>query len=154
MKQYTETLHLDLPPETVFATVVDPESQAGRFMKVEVVEETPDGVGTTLRYFYRLLGMSLGGGTYTYTEFVPNQRFAWEFSGGPEMLLTGGPVSSTMTFEPADGGTDVTVRSEFETRIPVVNDLAREIMMWSWRRRDLPRWKAEIERRAKVGTEA
>jgi uncharacterized protein YndB with AHSA1/START domain len=154
MKEYTETLHLDVPPEVAFATVVDPESQAGRFMKVEVVKETPDGVGTTLRYYYRMLGMRLGGGTYTYTEYVPNERFKWEFSGGPEMLLTGGPVSSTLTFEPADGGTDVTVRPEFETRIPVVNDLARGIMLWSWRNRDLPKFKAAIEKRARVGASA
>ncbi len=29
-----------------------------------------------------------------------------EFSGGPEMLRMGGPVSSTFTSEPAGGGTD------------------------------------------------
>ena len=154
MKDYTATFHVDVPPEKVFATVVDPESQQSRFMKVEVVEETPDGVGTTLRYYYRLLGMRLGGGTYAYSEYVPGQRFKWEFSGGAEMVLTGGPVSSTWTFEPVDGGTDVTVCPEFKTRIPVVNHVARGIMMWSWRTRDLPRFKAEIETRAKVGVKA
>ena len=150
MKQFTETLHLDVPPETAFATVVDPETQAGRFMKVEVVEETPDGVGTTLRYYYRLLGMRLGGGTYTYSEYVPNKQIKMEFSQGLESLVTGGPVSSTFTFEAADGGTDVIIHPEFETRIPVVNDLARGILLWSWRTRDLPKFKAEIEKRAKA----
>lgn len=150
VKQYTETVHVDVPAETVFDIVVDPDAQQGRFMKVEVVEETPDGVGTTLRYFYRLFGLRLPGGTYRYSEYVPGKRFTWEFSGGPEMLLTGGPVSSTWTFEAADGGTDVTVQPEFETRIPVVNDLARGIMMRYWRWRDLPWMKAQIEKRAKM----
>lgn len=150
MRQYTQTFHVDVSPEKTFDVLVDPEAQQSRFMKVEVVKETPDGVGSTGRYYYQVLGMRLGGGTYTYSEYVPGQRFKWEFSGGPEMVLTGGPVSSTWTFEPVDGGTDVTVWPEFKTRIPVVNDLARGIMMWSWRTRSLPKVKADIEKRAKV----
>lgn len=150
VKQYTQTVHVDVPVEKAFDIVVDPEAQQGRFMKVEVVEETPDGVGTKLRYFYRLFGMRLPGGTYTYSEYVPGKRFTWEFSGGPETLLTGGPVSSTWTFEAADGGTDLTIQPKFETRIPVVNDLARGIMVRYWRWRDLPWFKAQIEKRAKT----
>ena len=134
--------------------MVDPEAQQSRFMKVEVVEETPDGVGTTLRYYYQVLGRRLGGGTYRYSEYVPGERFTWEFSGGAGMLLMGGPVSSTWTFEPADGGTDVTIHPEFKTRIPVVNNLARGIMMWFWRARSLPSLKAEIEERANPGPKA
>jgi carbon monoxide dehydrogenase subunit G len=153
VKQYTQTFHVDVPPENAFAVVVDPEAQQSRFMKVEVVEETPDGVGTTLRYYYQVLGRRLGGGTYKYSEYVPGERFTWEFSGGVGMLLTGGPVSSTITFEPADGGTDVTIHPEFKTRIPVVNDLVRGIMMRTWRR-GLSKWKVEIEERAKGRTAA
>ena len=154
MKQFTTTFHVDVPPEKVFATVVDPESQQSRFMKVEVVKETPDGAGNTLRYYYQVLGIRLRGGTYAYSEYLPGERFKWEFSGGPEMVLTGGPVAATWTFVSADGGTDVTVCSEFKTRIPVLNHLARGIMMRSWRTRDLPRFKAEIEKRAKAGVKA
>lgn len=153
MKQYTQKFHVDVPPEKAFAVVVDPEAQQSRFMKVEVVEEAPDGVGTTLRYYYQLLGKRLGGGTYRYSEYVPGERFTWEFSAAG-MLLTGGPVSSAWTFEPAEGGTDVTIHPEFETRIPVVNDLARGIMMWFWRARSLPAFKAAIEKRAAGGTSA
>ncbi len=153
MKEYTTKLNVDLPPEMVFASMVDPDYQQGRFMKVEVVEETPDGVGTTLRYFYQVLGMRLRGGTYTYSEYVPGRRFQWEFSGGPEMALTGGPVSATWTFEPADGGTEVTVRSAFRTRIPVVNHLARGVMIRLWRK-ELPRAVAEIEKRVKAQANA
>ncbi|MDR9452100.1 MAG: SRPBCC family protein [Acidimicrobiia bacterium] len=142
-------MHLDVPPEKAFDVVVDPEAQQSRFMKVEVVKETPEGVGTELRYSYQVLGMRFKGGTYTYSEYVPGKRFTWDFSGGPGMRLLGGPVSSTWTFEPADGGTDLTGSPEFKTPIPVVSDLTRGIMMWFWRR-SLPKWKAEIEKRANV----
>jgi uncharacterized protein YndB with AHSA1/START domain len=153
VKQYTQTFHVDAPPEKAFTVVVDPEAQPSRFMRIEVLEETPDGVGTTFRYYYQVLGRRFGGGTCTFSEYVPGERFTWEFSDGAG-LLTGGPVSSTWTFEPADDGTDVTIHPEFKTRIPVVNDLARGIMMWFWRARSLPAVKAEIEKRAAGGTEA
>lgn len=147
MRDYTQTLHVDGAPEQVFAAVVDPEFQSTRFMKVEPAEEAPEGVGTTHRYHYRLFGIDFGGGSYEYSEYEPGRRFTWEFSTGPETLLTGGPVSSTWTFEAADGGTDVTIHPEFRTRIPVVNDIARGIMMWSWRMWSLPRFGAEIRKR-------
>ena len=150
MKEYTQTLHVDASPEKAFAAVVDPEIQQGRFMKVEVVKETAEGVGTTFNYYYKVLGKRFGGGTYSHSEYVPGRRFKWDFSGGGrETLLTGGPVASTWTFEPADGGTDVTVHPEFETRIPVLNDLARGIMMWSFRTISAPKLVAKVEKRAK-----
>ena len=153
MKKYTQTLHLDLSPKEAFEIIVDPEAQQTGSMKVEVVKETPEGVGTILRYYYRLLGMRIPGGTYTYSEYVPGERFRWDFSRGLQTLLMGGPLASTFTFEAADGGTDVTIRPEFTTRIPVVNHLARRAMLRSWRK-DLPKWKVEIEQRAKVPTKA
>lgn len=153
MKKYT--VHVDAPPEAVFAAVLDPELQSGRSLKWEPVKETPDGVGSTFRYYYQVLGMRMGGGTFTFSEYVPNQRVKFEFSlGGGEMLLAGGPVSSLWTFEPTDGGTDLTVQPEFKMRIPVVNHLARWMMMRSWRTKDIPRLKAEIEKRAKVEAKA
>lgn len=148
MKQYTQTLHLDAPPEAAFAAVVDPANHEGRFMKVDVVKETPEGVGTTLHYHYEVLGLRLPGRDYTYAEYVPGERFRWEFSRGPAMLLMGGPLGSTFTFEAADGGTDVTIRPEFKTYIPGLNHLARRLMMLSWSR-DLERWKVDIEKSAK-----
>jgi hypothetical protein len=39
------------------------------------------------------------------------------------------------------------IHPEFRARIPVVNDIARGIMMWSWRMWNLPRFKAEITKR-------
>ena len=151
MKEYTA--HIDAQPETVFAAMLDPELQTRGSVRMEVLEETPDGVGSKFRYYFQVLGMRLGRGTYTYSEYVPGERVKLEFSGGgPLMALTGGPVTSLWIFEPADGGTDVTVKPEFKTRIPVVNQLARRMMMRSWQRRDIPRIRAEIEKRAKATT--
>ena len=64
------------------------------------------------------------------------------------MLLFGGPVASRMTFEAANGGTDVVIHPEFKTPVPGLNHLARRVMFWSWRR-GLRAWVTEIERSAK-----
>ena len=138
MKQYTQTLHVDVPPEAAFAAVVDPANHSGRFMKVEVVTETPDGVGTTLRYYYKALGVRLPGSTYTYSEYVPGKRFAWDFSVGvPQMLLFGGPVASRMTFEAANGGTDVVIhaapRANADVALPAGLAMAHAgAWFWQW----------------------
>ena len=62
--------------------------------------------------------------------------------------MTGGPVESTWTFESADGGTDVTIEPKFETRIPVLNQIARRVLLFTWKRQ-LDRFAAVVEERAK-----
>lgn len=154
MKQDLETFHIDAPPEFAFDTATDPELTAGRFLETEVVNETPEGVGSEYRYSYRVLGMRLGDGTYTYSEYVPGRRFTMQFSPGRGAALTAGMVSSTWTFEPSGDGTDLTIRPQFKTRIPMLARLVRGIMMRSFRKTDLPRLKAEIERRARAAAKA
>lgn len=148
MREYTQRFHIDVPPEAAFADVVDPANQQSRFMKIEVVNETSDPAKTTFRYFYRVLGIKFGGGEYSYSEYVPGQRFTWQFPvNGFEMWLIGGPVASTFTFEAADGGTDLTIRPQFKTPIPGLNHLARAIMWRSWQR-SMRTFVSDIEKRA------
>jgi carbon monoxide dehydrogenase subunit G len=50
MKKYTTSFHVDVPPSTVFAYLKDPTTTMPGMSKVEVVHETPDGVGSVWRY--------------------------------------------------------------------------------------------------------
>lgn len=151
MKRYTVKFHVDAPPERVFAYLVDPEGglASDDDMRLELVKESPDGVGTTYRYEYRMLGMR-SSGLCVFTEYVPNERVKMEFSMGPEMLLFGGPISSEWTCRPADGGTDVIVNPTFRTTIPVVNQVGRWFMMRTWEKVSLAKAKAAIEQRVPV----
>lgn len=148
MKRYTVKFHVDAPPERVFAYLVDPKGNmaSNEDMRMELVKESPDGVGTTYRYETKMFGLR-SSGLCVFTEYVPNERVKMEFSMGPEMLLVGGPLSSVWTCRPADGGTDVIVNPTFRTYLPVVNQVGRWFMLRSWQKADLAKVKAEIEKR-------
>jgi hypothetical protein len=138
---------------SAFATLVDPEVQQGRFIKVEVVQETQRAWEPRFATTTRCWGCALRRDLYILRvrsrQAVQVGLRRWT----GDAVLTGGPVSSNWIFEPADGGTDVTVRPWFKTRIPVLNHLARGIMMWSWRKA-LPKFMTKVEKRAKVGATA
>jgi uncharacterized protein YndB with AHSA1/START domain len=147
MKRYSMTYHVDASPERVFAYLMDPKGglASTQDMRMELVAETPDGVGTTYRWESQMLGLRASG-ICVFTEYVPDERVKMEFTYGPEMLLFGGPLSSTWSCKPADGGTDLTIEAMFRTFIPVVNQVGRWLMMRSW----VPQMKADIAKIEKL----
>ena len=68
-----------------------------------------------------MAGVRLKGSTRTL-EFVPNQRFVEETKGGLESVLT-------WTFEPEDGGTRLTVATEYKVPIPVLGRMAEALIL-------------------------
>jgi hypothetical protein len=146
MKTYTTTFHVDAPPAIAFACVIDPDvmTEGGSF-DFTLLEETPEGTGTRIRYENRLVGLRLGG-TLTLTEYVTNETVTLQWHG-TERLLVGG-LRGRWTFTPEDGGTTITIRSEFDTRVPLVHALAAKAMVRSFRGEELSTLKAQIEARA------
>jgi uncharacterized protein YndB with AHSA1/START domain len=68
-----------------------------------------------------MAGVRLKGTTQTL-EFVPNQRFVEETKGGLESTLT-------WTFEPEDGGTRLTVETQYKVPIPVLGRMAEALIV-------------------------
>jgi ligand-binding SRPBCC domain-containing protein len=146
MKTYTSTVHVDAPPEIAFACVVDPDVMtAGGGFRFTVLEQTNDGIGTRIRYETRLLGLRLGG-TLTFTEYVPNEMVTLHWHGTERYVLGG--LRGRWSFTAEDGGTTITVRSEFERHVPVLHALAAWVTIRSFRTRELSALKAQIEARA------
>jgi carbon monoxide dehydrogenase subunit G len=143
MKKYTTRFHVDVPPAMAFAYIKDPTSTMPGMSKMEVVHETPDGVGSTWRYEERFLGMRFTG-LFVVTEYIENKRIKGEFSGGLE------EGEGTWTFKRAAGGTDVTIESGFRIRIPIVGPLAGRLMMRSGQRRWIPTLQKEMEKYART----
>lgn len=152
MKTYTSTVHVDAPPEIAFACVVDPDvmNEGGGF-EFTVLEKTPDGVGTRIRYETRVLGLRLGG-TLTFTEYVPNEKVTLQWHGTERYVLGG--LRGRWTFTPEDGGTTITIRSEFDTRNPVLHALAAWATIRSFRAQELSTLQAQIEARAQAAQPA
>jgi uncharacterized protein YndB with AHSA1/START domain len=146
MITFTSTVHVDVPPEVAFACLVDPTFLTATMgFRFTVLERTSEGVGTTFRYETRLLGLRLGG-TLTLTEYVPNENVTLQWHGTERYAI--GDLRGTWMFTPDDDGTTITVRSEYDTRVPVLQPLAARATMRSFRRSELPTVKAQMEARA------
>jgi len=102
---------INRPVEEVFA-YVDDEGNAPKWesyiLEAEQTSEGPKGVGTTLRGVGQLLGQRIEF-TAEITDYEPNRRVTEKISGGPISL------EQTLTFEPVEGGTRLTIVGEGET---------------------------------------
>jgi carbon monoxide dehydrogenase subunit G len=143
MSKYTTHFHVDVPPAAVFAYLKDPTTTMPGMTKTEVIHEAPADVGTAYRYEERFLGMRFTG-IFVITEHVPDERLTIEFSGALE------DGTGTWTFEPAAGGTDVTIESDFRLRVPVLGPLAMRLMRRTNETRWLPILKKDIEKHART----
>jgi uncharacterized protein YndB with AHSA1/START domain len=141
MKNETVSVHIDAPPEAVFAFVFDPdvpEVPGGanwRFPEGEAI-----GAGTAFTYTDRMLGRRYEG-TGRIKEYVENQRVVFEFSDPAQS------GTSTWTLAPADGGSTLVVDSRFELRIPLIGPILARLMMPMYRLRTMPAIKKAIEHR-------
>lgn len=123
MATLTRRITIGAPVDKVFDFALD----IGRLWKWKDVTLTdvdikPDGVGTSARMHTHLLGFHVQG-TVEYTEVVPGKRIVAQvhfFAEKPTWRFT---------FEPADGGTRLTVEGEWTVKIPVVGKPVEGMMV-------------------------
>src|SRR4051794_39559219 len=140
----TRTVHIDRPPETVFAVLSDPANEPK--WRAHVRRFEPDGplaVGTVVR---QTVGGGPGGrpirADFRLTAFDPPERYAFEVVTGPVR-----PVGE-YRLAAADGGTDLTFTLAAELR-----GIRRVLLGSAVQRsmdgemRDLDRLKALVEGR-------
>lgn len=140
MTTYISRMHVDVQPEVACDLVI--ELMTKSFTRLEA---PPGVVGTRYRYGPVLLGRNIGG-TCTLTEYVPGQRVTFQWHG-PERF-TVGDLRGEWSFAPDDGGTDITVRSVFEPRVPILHALGARAMIWGFRNQEFPAMKREMESRS------
>jgi len=123
MAEVVKSVSIGAPVDQVFAYMSEPANQVEiwpSIIEVSDVKRLPDG-GYTHDWVYKMAGVRLKGSTRTL-EFVPNQRFVEETKGGLESVLT-------WTFEPEDGGTRLTVATEYKVPIPVLGRMAEALII-------------------------
>lgn len=148
MPTYTSTIHVDVPLEAAFAQLLELMMTPSGRTHYTLLEGPTDGLGTRFRYEYRMLGLRIGG-TCTVSEYVRNERMAFQWRG-PERIAVGG-LLGVWTFTPEDDGTKVTVQSIFEPKIPVLHPLAAKAMIRAFRKQELPEVKARMEEHSREG---
>jgi uncharacterized membrane protein len=115
-----DSIVVDAPVDAVFAFMDDPHNQptiTPSITDVRNVEPLANG-GKRLDYTYQMAGVDLHGTMETPT-YEPDERIVFEMVDGD---IDG---AITWTFEPAEGGTRVTYRAEYELPSSVLETILR-----------------------------
>jgi carbon monoxide dehydrogenase subunit G len=111
MMKMTKTMHVDAEPEEVMSMLLD-SSVNPPGMTMAPVYEGPTREGGVYEWSFKLAGTTQKG-LMIITEYVPGERMSSRNLGAIES-------TSTMTFEPEDGGTRVTVDGASRLTIPLI----------------------------------
>ena len=111
MMKMTEVVHVDAEPEEVMSVLLDSTLNPPG-MKVARVYEAPGIEGSVYEWSFRMIGGPQKG-IQIITEYVPGERLSFRNLGAMES-------TGTMTFEPEDKGTRVTVNTEARLTIPLI----------------------------------
>ena len=102
-----DRIHIDAPPEDVFAFLDIPERQPAftPSLTESTLLERLDNGGSRVRYTFRLLGLDLTG-TVRATDYVPPERIVWNMTGDLQGTIR-------WYLEPSDDGTVFTYAATY-----------------------------------------
>lgn len=136
----TKTVHVDAKPEDVFSFMFD-STVTPKGMTMEVVHETPDVVGTSYEWTFKMLGLPRKGVT-VITDYVPNKRAVFQNFGAME-------GTQVETVEPDNGGSKVTHEMDSRLVIPVIGRFMGPMLRRGWEK-NIAWGKRELEKRARA----
>ncbi len=116
------SININASVEKVFAYVSNPMNTPE--WMVNLVEHTNivgSGVGQHYHWKYTMIGLPFQGET-TVLEYVPNERFVTESTGG----LSG---SFTFSFAPHESGTKLDLEVDYTIPVPVLGKLAEKLVL-------------------------
>ncbi len=111
MMRMTTAMHVDAEPEEVVSFMLD-SSVNPPGMTMAPVYETPGIEGSVYEWSFKLFGVPQKG-IMIITEYVPGERLSDRNLGAMES-------TGTMTFEPENGGTRVTMNTAARLTIPLI----------------------------------
>lgn len=135
----TKTMHSEATPDRVMSFFLD-ETATPPGMTMETVYETPDVVGNSYEWTFKMLGMPRKGVT-VYTDYVPAERLTSRSFGAME-------GTSTVTVEADNGGSKVTFEMDSHLAVPLIGRFLDPMLRKGWEK-NLAWGKREIEKRAK-----
>ena len=118
------TITINAPVEKVFSYLQDNPTNLleiwPSMVEIKDVQQLPKG-GTSFRWAYRMAGIRFKG-TSEDIEYIANQRVVTKTKGGIE-------ATYTWTFQPKDGGTEMTVEIDWTVPVPVLGKLAEALIV-------------------------
>jgi len=119
MAKVERTITINAPVEKVFGYMTEPTTLPEiwpSMVEVKDVKRTPEHIGTTFQWVYKMAGMRFEGSS-TVIEYVANQREVTKSERGI-------PSTFVWTYQPEDGGTRLTVEVEYTIPVPLLGKLA------------------------------
>lgn len=110
MINFSRTIHIARPPQDVFGFLSDPANDTKwreSAISSEWVGGGPSGVGSKLKSVDKLLGRKVES-TSEITVWDPPHQYGQKSLGGPV------PFELTITLDPKDNGTQVTIEGKAE----------------------------------------
>jgi uncharacterized protein YndB with AHSA1/START domain len=124
MPKIDTTITINAPVEKVFSYLQDNPINLleiwPNMVEIEDVQQLPQG-GTSFRWAYKMAGIRFKG-TSEDIEYIANQRVVSKTKGGIE-------TTYTWTFQPKDGGTEMTVEVDWAIPLPVLGKLAEALIV-------------------------
>lgn len=123
MPKIERTIIINAPVEKVFDYWAEPTNVPEfwpSLVEVKDVQQLPNG-GNSFRWVYKMAGMRFEG-TSEETEHIANQRTVTKNKGGIESTIT-------MMFQPEDGGTKLTLQTEYTVPVPLLGRLAEAVIV-------------------------
>ena len=118
------TITINAPVEKVFSYLQDNPTNLleiwPSMVEIKDVQQLPKG-GTSFRWAYRMAGIRFKG-TSEDIEYIANQRVVTKTKGGID-------ATYTWTFQPKDGGTEMTVEIDWTVPVPVLGKLAEALIV-------------------------
>ena len=130
MAQVRQTITINAPVEKVFKYANDPANLTEvwpNLVEVKDVRWLPNG-GNSFRAVYKMIGMRFEIVSKDIVN-VANRRVVTKTEGGIES-------TTTFTFRPHDGGTELTVEAEYVMPVPLIGKLG-EIVAAKINERDI-----------------
>jgi uncharacterized protein YndB with AHSA1/START domain len=123
MAKLVRTITVSAPVERVFGYTNVPTNLLEIWpgmVEARDVQRLPNG-GNRFQWVYKMAGMRFEG-TSEDTEVIANQRLVSKTQGG---------INSTITwsFQPEDGGTQVTFEAEYSVPVPLLGKLAEAFIV-------------------------
>mgnify|MGYP001823116349 CR=1 FL=1 len=135
-----KTMHVDATPEQVFSFLMD-STATPRGTTMDVVYETPEVVGTSYEWTFKMLGMPRKGVTVC-TDYVPGERLVFQNFGAME-------GTQAVIVEPDNGGSKVTHEMDSRLPVPLISRFLDPMLRKGWEK-NIAWGKGEIEKQASV----
>ena len=123
-KTVERAITIKAPEEKVFAYISDPANLPEiwpSLVEVKDVKQSPDGIGSTYRWVYKMAGIHFEGISET-TEYAANERLVIVGKGGID-------AKRISLFQPVEDGMKYSTVVEYTIPIPLLGKLAEAIIV-------------------------